>query len=334
MNYVQGAASSEKASTKPVRTSAVIPVYDSMHFLKRTVPAFREAAAKAGDVELVFVDNGSSDGSYEYLCGLEGDGVRVLRLSGVTIAAVRNHGARLAAGEFLSFLDADCLIGPDYFLDAVDVIRGAGAAATGCEVGIPDDPHWTEASWDHLHFIGRDRSVHYLNSGNFFVDAHVFRQIGGFDEDLVTGEDAEIGSRILRSGGTIYESTRVCAVHLGNPKSLGGFYRRTVWHGLGMFGTVRHQFLDKPTIMTVGHLALTLTVPLVILLAGWGAWVALVGMAASQVPVPLATVLYRLRQTGRRGHIMRGIFLYWLYYWARIQALLLVLSRQDRRYRK
>jgi glycosyltransferase involved in cell wall biosynthesis len=308
-------------------------VYNSMAFLPLTAPAFLSAAEHSGNIELIFVDNGSSDGSVAYLRQFARSGVRVLQFSGGTIAAVRNYGARAASGEFLGFLDADCLIGPDYFIQAMDVIRRTGAVATGCEVIVPQKPHWIEATWQHLHYVGRDRPVHYLNSGNFFVDAATFRDLGGFNEALVTGEDAEIGTRITRRGETIYESTRVAAVHLGNPKSLRSFYRRAVWHGLGMFGTVRHKSLDKPTFMTLVHLASTLAAV---------AWVlfspepigSLALLPASQFPVPAATVAFRMRQTGRPGRPLHAILLYWLYYWARVHALLLVLLRLDRRYRK
>jgi hypothetical protein len=46
MNHVRGAPPSEVASTQPVRTSAIIPVYFFVRFLKHTVPAFREAAKR------------------------------------------------------------------------------------------------------------------------------------------------------------------------------------------------------------------------------------------------------------------------------------------------
>jgi hypothetical protein len=53
-----------------------------------------------------------------------------------------------------------------------------------------------------------------------------------------------------------------------------------------------------------------------------------------QLAVPSITVAYRAWQTGRGSHIAEGIMLYWLYYWARLQALGLVVARTGARYAK
>jgi hypothetical protein len=126
----------------------------------------------------------------------------------------------------------------------------------------------------------------------------------------------------------------VNAIHYGNPKSLGAFYRRTVWHGLGMFGTVTWGAIDKPTAMLFAHLLLTgLGVALMALmraslLARAGTFVAL------QLVVPVATVLYRMSQTRLTRRALPGVVLYWLYYWARAQALAVVMLGRAKDYRK
>jgi glycosyltransferase involved in cell wall biosynthesis len=315
-----------------LRITVVVPVRDASRFLQRTVPSIIEAATKAEAVELVYVDGGSTDGSLEYLRSIRR--LKVLQRDGASIGARRNFGASMGSGNYLSFLDADCTISADYFAEALTVLRSTGAEATGCETEIPAEPHWIEATWHDLHYVGRDRDVAYINSANFFISRVAFEDVGGFREDLPTGEDSELGYRLLRAGYRIHESPRVGAVHLGNPKSVREFYRRTVWHGLGMLGTVNRHTVDKPTAMMIVHLAATL-MGLAILFDGSFSWVARISTAVLlQLLAPSLTVAYRASQTRRAARTIQGIILYWLYYWARLQAFVLIAIGRSRAYVK
>ena len=321
-----------------VRITVVVPVLNAMRFLPRTMPSLLDAASNTDGVELVYVDNGSTDGSYDYLTSNGVSVARIEREPGATkrnlSAAARNFGARHARGEFLSFIDADCIVGKNYFNEAIDVLRSTGAAATGCEIDAPPQPHWIEATWHELHYVGRNREVHYLNSGNFFISRRTFEYIGGFREDLPSGADAEIGQRLLSVGYRIYSSPNVGAIHLGNPKSVREFYRRNVWQALGMFGTVNRQHIDKPTAMMISHLLATIAGLVVLLAGGFSLPIRFLVTLLLQLVVPLITVAYRARQTGNVTHLARGVLLYWLYYWARLHALALVVIGRSHEYGK
>ena len=153
-----------------------------MRFLPQTIPPLLEAARNTQGVDVLCVDNGSTDGSREYLKSLGSKGVQVRSLERAPetatrnlSAAARNFGAHQTHGQYLSFLDADCVVAENYFNEALAVLESTGAAATGCETEIPSDPHWIEATWYDLHYVGRERGVHYLNSGNFFVFRQAFK---------------------------------------------------------------------------------------------------------------------------------------------------------------
>jgi glycosyltransferase involved in cell wall biosynthesis len=322
---------------EPRRTaevSFIVPVYNAMPYLPRTVPALLAAARRHGAAEVVFVDNGSVDGSYELLSGHASDTVRVFRLPGATIAAVRNEGARHATGDFLAFVDADCVVADEYLRHAVAELERTGAAATGCEVAAPAPAHWIEGAWHALHYTGRDGGVHYLNAANFFISRTAFEAVGGFRESLATGEDAEICDRLRAGGHRMTSCTGVGAVHLGNPKSVRQFYRRSVWHALGMFATVGGTRFDRPTAMMAAHAAATLAGLALLLLPGIALATASAGAAALQLAVPGATVAFRAVQARRRPPVIAGITLYWLYYWARLQAVALIAAGRSHRYRK
>ena len=320
--------------TRKALITVVVPFLNARRYFEITAPSLVRAAQQHGAVELVFVDNGSTDGSAEFLEGLAPELIQVLQRPGLTIAALRNEGARAGSGDYLAFLDADCAIPSTYFERAVDVLRTSGASATGCEVDLPDRPHWVERTLHDLHFMGRDRDVLYINSANFFIARDAFESVGGFCEELQTGEDSDIGPRLIVAGYRIRECPQVQAIHHGNPKSLREYYRRAVWHGLGMFATVTRHHLDKPTVMLFAQLFLTL-VGIALIVAGPGPFLVRTVVALlMQGIVPAMTVLFRMGQTRRSVHLGRALYLYWLYYWARAHALLLIATGRAHQFTK
>jgi hypothetical protein len=329
------AARPDRAAPGPgTPVTFVVPVLNAMRHLHRTVPALLAEAERWGPAEVVFVDNGSSDGSYELLLGIDPARARVIRFEGGTIGAVRNAGAREGTGACLAFVDADCVVAEGYLAAAVDALARTGAAATGCEAGAPGDGNWIETAQYRLHYVGRDRAVHYINSGNFVVTRAAFEQVGGFREDLPTGEDSEICRRLHERGLGIQECTRVAAVHLGNPATLRQFWRRTVWHGLGMFGTVGGSRFDRPTAMMAAHLALALLGVALLAWPGAPLPARLAAALALQAVVPVATVAYRCIVARRTTAAGANLVLYWFYYWARLWALVLIVAGRAHRYRK
>lgn len=328
------AAVSRQAANKQTSISVVVPVLNGMRFLPITLPTLLAAGRRVGGIEIIYVDNGSTDGSREFLEAQESKSLRTHYVEGGTIAGMRNSGARQSSGTYLSFIDSDCSVPERYFEEAVEVLRSTGAAATGCEIHVPENPHWLEAAWHDLHYFGRDRFVPYLNSGNFFVSRAAFQAVGGFREDMVTGEDAEIGQRLVSAGHRIFASPRVKAIHLGNPKSIREFYRRNVWHGLGMFGTVSWKTFDRPTAMLAVHLLATILGIVALFSAQVPIVTRLLAAIGLQLVAPVATVIYRGKKTQQWRSAPIGVPLYWLYYWARAYALAIVAFGLSERYRK
>ncbi len=312
--------------------SFIVPVYNAIRFLPASIGALRKAAARAGQAEIVVLDNGSVDGSWEWLGRELGAHARLAQLPGVTISALRNAGSRMATFKTLAFIDADCVIPENYAELALAALTRSSAAAVGSRYALPLAPHWIERTWQELHERRHDGPVNYINSGNLVVRAAPFEQVGGFDESLVTGEDAELGQRLTRAGHLVYEARDVMAIHLGNPKSIGHFFRKQKWHALGMFGTVNLETLDRPTAMTFLQLGFLLMAGgyLVGSTAPFGIRV---GASLGTALVPAATtVVYRLARGGRIRNPCAAVALYLLYYLARLAALFdLATSRINRK---
>lgn len=306
--------------------SIIIPVFNKARYLEACLQSVREAVRAYGDAEVIAVDNGSTDGSREIL-GRWRD-IHVIDLPGASIAAVRNRGARRARCEYLWFLDCDCVVPRDYLTRLMAVLSATQTDVTGCQVGLPHRPTWVEAVWHRMHVRPGDGDRNYINSGNLVISRQAFEAVGGFDESLVTGEDAEICQRLQDAGFRIFESKQLLVAHLDNAKTTAQFFRKEVWRGLGMFGTVRATSIDRPTAMLLVHL-LFLATALAVLTGGAGTLAVRAATAVLlAIAVPALAVVYRALTSGSGYLPVRGIYLYKLYFLARAVALWHVARRR------
>lgn len=94
------------------KLSVIIPVYNAARYLRQTLDSVLNQSLR--DIEVICVDDGSTDESPAIIEGYAGkDGrVRLLRQENLHAGVARNAGMAVATGEYLHFLDAD-----DYVLD-------------------------------------------------------------------------------------------------------------------------------------------------------------------------------------------------------------------------
>ena len=91
-----------------MRVSVIVPVYNAATYLPACIASLR--AQTMEDIELIFVDDASTDGSLALLRRAQEQDVRVRVIAfpenrGVSCA--RNAGLDAATGEFVGFCDAD-----------------------------------------------------------------------------------------------------------------------------------------------------------------------------------------------------------------------------------
>lgn len=110
-----------------MKISVIIPVYNAEGSLKASLDSLRAQVFR--DVEVVFVDDCSTDGSPAIMqafleeSGLPGRIIRQEKNGGV--AAARNRGLQEAQGEYVLFLDADDKLAPEALAVAAEVCQGA-----------------------------------------------------------------------------------------------------------------------------------------------------------------------------------------------------------------
>lgn len=111
--------------------SVVVPVFNKFPDLKRSVESLRSQTRRHD--EILFVDDGSTDGSLEYLQQLDWPDCRLLQREspGPGGYAARNLAIRAATSEWVSFLDADDEWRPHYLASVHSAIETAGPEV-GC----------------------------------------------------------------------------------------------------------------------------------------------------------------------------------------------------------
>ena len=93
--------------------SVIIPCYNCVKTLEATVNSIRVCGLS--DYEILFIDDGSTDGTTELcdrLCG-KNEGIRCVHQSNKGVSAARNRGIDEARGEYIWFVDSDDTVDED-----------------------------------------------------------------------------------------------------------------------------------------------------------------------------------------------------------------------------
>lgn len=208
------------SSEKPL-VSVIINTYNAASSIGRCLTSLKKQTYP--NVEILVVDKYSTDGTREIA---EKMGARVLNAP-IERSTQMNFGAKNARGEFLYFTGADIEYDNDYIEKAVEKCVNEGCDAVIVSVTTKSDNFWGRAKGlERLTYIGDD-----LIETARFLKKEVFFAIGGWDENLVAGEDYDLQVRLDKGG---YKTCRVggCSEkHLGEPTSLGEIWRKNFYYG-------------------------------------------------------------------------------------------------------
>lgn len=281
--------------------SVVVPAHNRLPSLRYCLAALEdqcEVAGAAADYEVIVVDDGSSDGTAEWVRAQRMPHVRLLALGENTGAAnARNRGAVAAQGDVLAFVDSDVVVSRRFVRTHIDAHERDSAAAAAAAALIAVGPVI------HTHDLGRarearfnplfDASRAYFCTSNASVTRRYFLRHGMFDLDFTHygWEDLEAGERMRRHGGARHVRLRQGAVgfHYKPPFTLdqmGGMVQRE--RERGQMGVV---FLRKAPTLSVRMMVQLTPVHRAL----WSA-LTLFGLVNERSVRPVLAALVRLRR--------------------------------------
>jgi glycosyltransferase involved in cell wall biosynthesis len=215
-----------------VSISIIIPALNEGKMIGRCLESLTGLVFARDRFEVLVVDNGSRDRTLDIAESFKDRlNLKVLQMAGVRISALRNLGAKTAAGEILAFLEAECLAPADW-LDRIFALAPAdGVGVLGAHYLLPEDSSWVGRTWHRYQEAPKSGEVSHVPAGDLIMRREDFLKLRGFDETIQTNEDYELCDRARKAGMNVRAYPQIGVVHLGTAQSLRVFFRKQAWHG-------------------------------------------------------------------------------------------------------
>ncbi len=187
------------------QVSVVIPTHNRKNIVNDAIDSVLKQ--EPINYEVIVVDDGSTDGTKEYLESLDLP-IRIVQKENAGVASARNEGIRTATGKYIAFLDSDDLWLPgileaqiEYLDTHSDVplvyvdqyIESHGTMLDNTRFDASNTSFEQKEKFDLPGFITNQAPIH---ASAVMVRKSVFDEVGLFDESLKIHEDTDMWNRI------------------------------------------------------------------------------------------------------------------------------------------
>lgn len=233
------------------QVSVIVPANNEEQYIQSCIDSIRNTGWPAERLEIIVVDNNSHDRTAALAAA---SGARVVSKSSGRIGAIRNAGLAQARGEYVAYVDGDCTVASTWLRTSIAAMQAdATIGAIGGPCLAPITGTWVErclasasVRWQGM------RIVESLATSSFISRRQLLQDLGGFNEELRSGEDSEISSRIRARGLSLCVHADCSVVHYGYPQSLLSVLKKQLWHGSNQL-----EASSKLSLMLIlSHLAL------------------------------------------------------------------------------
>lgn len=212
-----------------MRISVLIPCHNAARWLSDTLES--ALALDWPDVEIIVVDDGSTDESAAIATSFARRSVILVRQENRGASAARNRAFEVSTGDFIQFLDADDLLAPDKVRLQMECLSHApkGSIASGAWGRFKEDPSVAHFSPSSLQedMTGVEYLTRYCDTGDMMQPSAwltprcLIERIGRWDESLSLNDDGEFFARaVLAAGFVIYCQGARCFYRSGINASL------------------------------------------------------------------------------------------------------------------
>ncbi len=200
--------------------SVVIPNWNGKDLLEKYLPSVIEAMAGNPQNEVIVVDNGSADGSAEFV-RTRFPSVRLLALEkNLGFGGGSNYGFRHAKNDIVVLLNSDMRVAPDFLSPLLACFNESNVFASTCQIFFSDPGRnreetgltqgwWAQGALRVRHIIDEEINspfpCFYAGGGSSAFDRRKFLELGGFDPLLEPFylEDTDLGYAAWKRGWKI-----------------------------------------------------------------------------------------------------------------------------------
>lgn len=302
--------------------SVVIPARNEEKYLADCLAGMKSQNYGSQNYEILVVDNNSTDTTAEIAQSVPG--VKYLHIADGPVGAVRNRGVREAKGDFIAFIDADCIAPENWLSKGSELLCQNENHAFSARYVSDENALWIEKLWLLGYAVVQFNSTDFLG-GCIFVRKEDFLKVGGFDETITSGEDTKLAVSLNNIGIRTVVDQTLNVVHLGNAKDSKSFVNRQAWHSENYIKDIKKSIWDPTFVLSVLYLCsflVLLTAPLF----GRGTLEITMMALAVLVLAPVILSIKRVRRSSFRPEtllsIVRIYFIDFLYLIGRCKGIL------------
>ncbi len=182
--------------------SVIIPLYNKEREVESSLNSV--LAQTYAPVEILVVDDGSTDRSAEVVRSLNSPLIRLITQPNAGVSAARNRAAAEAQGDYIALLDADDRWHPEFLAEIAALITefpDCGLYCTGFEVtdGVSTHPAPSPDQRGIVaDFFGQSAHQYIAIPSACSIPKAVYTAEGGFPEGMKIGEDLYLWTKIAR----------------------------------------------------------------------------------------------------------------------------------------
>ena len=241
--------------------SVVIPAHNEGKFITDCIDSVLANDWPHDRLEILVIDHSSTDSTATLA---RAAGAPVISIQGGNIGTVRNVGLKASKGDIIAYVDGDCTVPATWIRTAVNILgsdKTIGAVGGPCL--SPAGGTWIEHGLaPSSSRAGVAKSANTLATSSLILRTALLREIGGFDELLLSGEDDQLSNRIRARGLSLVSASDCHIVHYGYPRTWRELIAKERWHGSNHL-EVRSEF-DLTLILSVVFLLSSLVIPILL----------------------------------------------------------------------
>jgi len=224
--------------------SIIIPAYNAERWISDTI---RSALSQTWPRrEIIIVDDGSTDHTLTIATRFESKQVKVVTQQNKGASAARNHGLRLAQGNYIQWLDADDLLAPDKIMNQLKSAERGQHSRTlltsrfGTFYYCHDRAKVTPTDlWQDLlpvdWLLIKFNQTVWMNPDVWLVSRKLTEQVGPWNEGLVRDNDGEYICRVVAASEKVHFVPEAMSYfRTGNFSSLSNNLSDKVRESLGL----------------------------------------------------------------------------------------------------